>query len=80
MDFYTEPYIAVGPADTVIVTDAWGGRVAAYDAKGVARRSWKADKDFKQPTGIAIDPYGRLIVSDRGSNRVFSWALTAVLP
>jgi hypothetical protein len=44
------------------------------------RRSWKADKDFKQPTGIAVDPYGRLIVSDRGTNRVFSWALTAVLP
>jgi len=80
MDFYTEPYIAVGPGDTVIVTDAWGGRVAAYDPKGVMRRSWKADKDFKQPTGIAVDPYGRLIVSDRGTNRVFSWALTAVLP
>ena len=58
----------------------WGGRVAAYDPKGVMRRSWKADKDFKQPTGIAVDPYGRLIVSDRGTNRVFSWALTAVLP
>jgi uncharacterized protein (TIGR03663 family) len=80
MDFYTEPYIAVGPADTVFVTDAWGGRVAAYDPKGVMRRSWKADKDFKQPTGIAIDPYGRILVSDRGTHRIFAWSLTAVLP
>ncbi|MEO8430932.1 MAG: flippase activity-associated protein Agl23 [Acidobacteriota bacterium] len=79
-DFYTEPYIAIGPADTVIVTDAWGGRVAAYDPKGVMRRSWKTDKDFKQPTGIAVDAFGRVTVSDRGTHRLFTWPLTAVLP
>ncbi len=79
-DFYTEPYIAIGPADTVIVTDAWGGRVAAYDSKGVMRRSWKADKDFKQPTGIAVDAFGRVSVSDRGTHRIFTWPLTSVLP
>ena len=44
------------------------------------RRSWKADKDFKQPTGIAVDAYGRVTVTDRGTNRIFSWALPSVLP
>ena len=79
-DFYTEPYIAIGPADTIIVTDAWAGRVAAYDPKGVMRRSWKADKDFKQPTGIAVDAFGRVMISDRGTHRIFTWPLTSVLP
>ncbi len=78
-DFYTEPYLALA-GDILLVTDAWGGRVAAYDSKGVARRSWKADKDFKQPTGIAVDAYGRVTVTDRGTNRIFSWALPSVLP
>jgi len=79
-DFYTEPYIAIGPGDMLFVTDAWGARVAAYDVKGVMRRSWKSDRDFKSPTGIAIDPYGRVSVSDRGTNRVFSWTLSSVMP
>jgi uncharacterized protein (TIGR03663 family) len=79
-DFYTEPYIAIGPGDMVFVTDSWGGRVAVYDARGILRRSWKTEPDFKQPTGIAIDPFGRVTVSDRGTSRIFSWTLTAVLP
>lgn len=79
-DFYTEPYIAVGPGDMIFVTDAWGARIALYDAKGTVRRSWKTEQDFKQPTGIAIDAFGRVSVSDRGTNRIFQWALTAVLP
>ncbi|MEO8189172.1 MAG: flippase activity-associated protein Agl23 [Acidobacteriota bacterium] len=78
-DFYTEPYLALA-GDILLVTDAWGGRVAAYDSKGVMRRSWKADRDFKQPTGIAVDAYGRVTVTDRGTNRIFSWALPSVLP
>ena len=78
-DFYTEPYIAVGPADTVFVTDAWGTRVAQYDLSGDVQRSWRADHDWKSPTGIAIDPFGRLTVSDRGTNRLFSWSLDTLL-
>lgn len=79
-DFYTEPYLAIGPGDMLFVTDAWGGRIAVYDSRGTMRRSWKADGEFKQPTGIAIDPYGRVIVSDRSTHRILTWALTAVLP
>jgi sugar lactone lactonase YvrE len=78
-DFYTEPYIAVGPSDTVFVTDAWGTRVAQYDASGDLQRSWRADHDWKSPTGIVIDSFGRLTVSDRGTNRLFSWSLDALM-
>jgi sugar lactone lactonase YvrE len=77
-DFYTEPYIAVGPDDAVFVTDAASGRISQYDASGSLRRSWKADTDFKQPTGLALDALGRLNVSDRGTNRIFSWMLGAL--
>src|SRR5262249_42882150 len=62
-DFYTEPYLAVGPGDVVIATDAWGGRIAVYDASGALRKSFKAGSDFKQPTGVALDAFGRLNVS-----------------
>jgi len=74
-DFYTEPYIAVGPADSLFATDSWKGRIAHYDASGALVRSFKAE-GLKSPTGIALDPFGRLVVSDRGTNRLFSWGLS----
>ena len=77
-DFYTEPYIAIGPNDTVFVTDSVASRVAQYDSNGTLKRSWKPEKDFKQPTGIVLDSFGRLTVSDRGTNRLFSWTLAAL--
>lgn len=73
-DFYTEPYIAIGPADSLFATDSWKGRIAHYDASGALVRSFKAE-GLKSPTGIALDPFGRLIVADRGTNRIFSWGL-----
>jgi uncharacterized protein (TIGR03663 family) len=78
-DFYTEPYLAIGPGDAIIATDAWGGRVAVYDASGTLRKSFKAGSDFKQPTGVAVDAFGRLSVSGRGTNRIFAWTLGSVL-
>ena len=77
-DFYTEPYLAVGPSDSVFVTDAWKGRIAQYDAAGNLQKSYKAD-GLKSPTGIALDPFGRLVVSDRGQSRVLSWGLSDFL-
>jgi len=32
----------------------------------------------KQPTGITLDSFGRLTVSDRGTNHLFSWTLAAL--
>jgi hypothetical protein len=60
------------------VTDAWKGRIAHYDVSGTLVRSFKAD-GLKAPTGIAIDAFGRVFVADRGTSRVFSWALTDFL-
>ena len=77
-DFYTEPYIAIGPSDTVFATDSVAGRIAQYDASGSPRRSWKPERNFKQPTGIVLDAFGRLTVSDRGTHRLFSWTLGAL--
>ena len=74
-DFYTEPYIAVGPSDTIFVTDSWKGRIAQYDGSGTFVRSFQAG-GLKSPTGIALDPFGRLWVSDRGMNRILSWSLS----
>ena len=78
-DFYTEPHLAVGPSDSVLVTDSWGGRCAVYDAKGNLSRSWKAENAFRAPTGIALDPFGRLFVSDRQAHQIFSWSLGSVM-
>jgi uncharacterized protein (TIGR03663 family) len=77
-DFYTEPYLVIGPADSVILTDSWKGRIARYDASGTFSGSVRAD-GMKRPTGIALDPFGRLIVSDRDANRLFSWNLGDVV-
>ncbi len=78
-DFYTEPYIAIGPGNSVIATDSTASRINEYDAaSGALRRSWRADGVFKRPTGITIDPFGRITVSDRETHRVFSWNLADV--
>ena len=74
-DFYTEPYIALGPSDSVFVTDSWKGRIAHYDSTGNLQKSFTA-KGLKSPTGIALDPFGRLVISDRGQNRILSWSLS----
>ena len=73
-DFYTEPYLIVGPAESVLVTDSWKGRIAHYDAAGTLVRSFKAE-GLKRPAGIALDAFGRVFVTDREGNRVSSWNL-----
>lgn len=78
-DFYTEPYIALGPGGSVFVTDSGAGRVSFYDAQGTLKRSWKPTEPFKSPTGIAVDPFGTLTVSDRGMDRIFAWSLSSLV-
>jgi sugar lactone lactonase YvrE len=77
-DFYTEPYIAIGPSESVFATDSWKSRIAQYDAQGNLRKAFSA-VGMKSPTGIVLDPFGRLVVSDRGQNRVTSWSLSELL-
>lgn len=78
-DFYTEPYIALGPGDSVFATDSTEGRVNEYDSAGNLRRSWRSDGEFKRPTGLSIDPLGRVNVSDRETHTVFTWNLADVM-
>ena len=67
-----------GPGDTVVVTDAWKGRLATYDAAGNIVHSFQYP-ELKRPTGIALDPYGRLVVSDRDTGKVFAWGLSDLM-
>jgi sugar lactone lactonase YvrE len=78
-DFYTEPYIAIGPGDSVLATDSTQARVNEYDFAGNLRRSWRASGTFKRPSGIALDPFGRVTVSDRETHLIHSWSLSDVL-
>jgi len=75
-DFYTEPYLVIGPSDSVLLTDSWKGRIARYDSSGGLTRSYKAD-GLKRPTGITLDAYGHVLVSDRDTNRIDVWPLDA---
>jgi uncharacterized protein (TIGR03663 family) len=78
-DFYTEPYIALGPSGTVLLTDSSQGRVCLYDSAGTLKRTWQPTEPFKAPTGIAVDPFGTVSVSDRGLDRIVAWSLSAVV-
>jgi DNA-binding beta-propeller fold protein YncE len=78
-DFYTEPYLSIGPGDSVLVTDSTEARVNEYDSTGILRRSWRSDGSFKRPTGITLDSFGRVSVTDRETHRVFTWNLSDVL-
>ena len=79
-DFYTEPYIVIGPGNSVIATDSTEARINEYDAAtGALRRSWRADGVFKRPTGIALDPTGRISVTDRETHQISVWSLSRVL-
>ena len=78
-DFYTEPYIALGPAGSLFVSDSASGRVAVYDLQGNFKRAWKPTEPFKSPTGIAVDAFGTVTISDRGMDRLFAWSLSSLV-
>jgi uncharacterized protein (TIGR03663 family) len=78
-DFYTEPYLAIGPTGSIFATDSTEGRVNEYDAAGNLRHSWRPDGIFKRPTGVTVDPLGRVVVSDRETHHLYFWNLADVL-
>jgi len=78
-DFYTEPYIAIGPTGSIFATDSTEGRVNEYDTAGTLHHSWRPDGVFKRPTGVTVDPLGRVAVSDRETHRLYYWNLADVL-
>ncbi len=78
-DFYTEPYLSLGPTGSIFATDSTEGRVNEYDAAGTLLHSFRPDGIFKRPTGIVVDPLGRVVVSDRETHRITLWNLSDVL-
>jgi uncharacterized protein (TIGR03663 family) len=78
-DFYTEPYLTVGPTGSVFATDSTEGRVNEYDAAGNLLHSFRPDGVFKRPTGIVVDVLGRVAVSDRETHRLYFWNLADVV-
>jgi sugar lactone lactonase YvrE len=70
----------VGPGNSVIATDSTEARINEYDAvTGALRHSWRADGVFKRPTGITIDPSGRIAVADRETHVISIWNLARIL-
>jgi uncharacterized protein (TIGR03663 family) len=79
---FNDPWgIAVDGAGNVFVADTFNHRIQKFDANGQFIMSWGRpgatdepgnglDTQFFGPRDIAIDPQGRLLVSDTGNKRV----------
>jgi DNA-binding beta-propeller fold protein YncE len=70
-----KPFIAVDESRHVFVSDPDGYRIIEFDGtSGAFLRLWGDIGDdaasFKLPSGVALDPEGRLWVSDSGNNRL----------
>jgi DNA-binding beta-propeller fold protein YncE len=70
-----KPYVAVDKSRRVFVSDPDGYRILEFDGtSGAFLRLWGDIGDdaasFKIPSGVALDPQGRLWVSDSGNNRL----------
>lgn len=79
---FNEPARAVqSPQGDVFIADGYGQyRVHAFSADGTLRRSWgtmgKGPGEFGWPVhSVWVDPRGRLLVTDRGNNRVQHFTL-----
>ena len=79
---FNEPARAVqSPQGDVFIADGYGQyRVHAFSADGTLRRSWgtpgTGSGEFGWPVhSIWVDPRGRLLVTDRGNNRVQHFTL-----
>jgi uncharacterized protein (TIGR03663 family) len=71
-EFYTEPYLAWHDG-TLWATDSFNHRVNAYDPRGTLKRSIEGTVGsvaLSRPTGIAVAPDGRLIVTDLTGGRL----------
>jgi len=73
MSVVNKPYLAVSDG-RVYVTDPEGYRVIVYDLEGAVQDVWgQYGTDLASmnlPTGIAIDPMGRVLVADSDNHRV----------
>ncbi|MCL4488537.1 MAG: 6-bladed beta-propeller, partial [Chloroflexi bacterium] len=69
-----KPYLAVGPAGQVVVSDPEGARLIEFSSDGKLEAVWgQAGSDLSGlnlPTGVAFDGQGNLYVADSGNNRI----------
>ena len=74
-----KPFIAVNDALHVFITDPGGYRVMEFDNDGKLIRVWgdfgDASTNFGLPSGIGVDPEGRVWVSDSVNNRLMRFTL-----
>jgi predicted membrane-bound mannosyltransferase/DNA-binding beta-propeller fold protein YncE len=74
---FFEPWgIALGPDETVYVTDTWNHRIQKFTTEGEFIASWgslgQAETPFALwgPRGIAVDNEGQVFVADTGNKRI----------
>jgi DNA-binding beta-propeller fold protein YncE len=69
-----KPYLAIDDAGNVFITDPEGARVLAFSPIGAYSRSWgdfgSGNGQFGLASGIAVDPQGRIWVSDPPACRI----------
>lgn len=74
-----KPFIAVSDEGRIFVTDPSGYRGIAFDEQGQVLLTWGefgiGPANFGLPSGIAIDPAGRVWVTDAGNNRIMRFTL-----
>ncbi len=74
-----EPFLAVGAADVLYVSDPSASAVLALNRAGKLLRKWEANdagRKFSSPTGVALDSKsGALFVVDKANNTVSRLAL-----
>jgi sugar lactone lactonase YvrE len=70
--------VLVAPNGDIFVADGHGdntnGRIVKFDRSGKFIKAWgkpgKAQGEFDEPHGLAMDSQGRLFVADRANNRL----------
>ena len=74
---FNEPWgVAIGPDNSIYITDTWNHRVQKFDQEGNFLLQWgyfgtaETPDGFWGPRGIAVDQSGRVFVSDTGNKRI----------
>ena len=74
---FNEPWgIAIGPDDSVYVTDTWNYRIQKFTPKGEFIRMWgnynigSSPQGLYGPRGIIVNKDGKVFVTDTGNKRV----------
>ncbi|HEY9076465.1 MAG TPA: flippase activity-associated protein Agl23 [Anaerolineaceae bacterium] len=74
-----KPFLALGPGNTLFVTDPEGYRVLEFTTQGKFLRGWGEYKEdttgFGLASAVAVDPNGAVWVSDAGNHRILRFTL-----